>query len=302
MTALLFLIVTACWGFTWYAIKLQIGPIPIEMSIFYRFLLAAVVLCGFLILSRKWRPVPWRAHPWIVLLGCGLFGINFILMYSATGYIASGIVAVIFTTSTIFNALGNWAFYGQRPGLRFVLGAAFGLGGIACLFANQIYALSHNPHAITGLLLALGGTAVFSMGNMVSVKLNAMGIPNRDAVARGMAYGAVMLLIFALLRGQTPVLPTDPVYIGGLLYLAIPGSVVAFIAYLALVHRVGAGRAAYVTVLFPVVALTVSTFLEGYVWTPIGATGLVMIFLGNITIFARLPGAKARAAKAAAKA
>jgi drug/metabolite transporter (DMT)-like permease len=221
-------------------------------------------------------------------------------MYSATGYIASGIVAVIFTTSTIFNALGNWAFYGQRPGLRFVFGAAFGLGGIACLFANQIYALSHNPHAITGLLFALGGTAVFSMGNMVSVKLNTMGIPNRDAVARGMAYGAVLLFIFALLRGQTPVMPTDPVYIGGLLYLAIPGSVVAFIAYLALVHRVGAGRAAYVTVLFPVVALTVSTFLEGYVWTPIGATGLVMIFLGNITIFARLPGAKARAAKSAA--
>ncbi len=289
MTALLFAIVTFCWGFTWYAIKLQIGPIPVEMSIFYRFALAAAVLCGFLVLSRKWRPVPWRAHPWIVLLGCGLFGINFILMYSATAYIASGIVAVIFTTSTIFNALGNWAFYGNRPGVRFVFGAAFGLGGIACLFANQIYALSHNPHAITGMLLALCGTAVFSCGNMVSVKLHSMGIPNRDAVARGMIYGTVLLFIFASLRGQTPVMPTDPIYIGGLLYLAIPGSVVAFIAYLALVNRVGAGRAAYVTVLFPVVALTVSTFLEGYVWTPIGATGLAMVLLGNITIFAKLP-------------
>ena len=107
MTALLFVIVTACWGFTWYAIKLQIGPIPVETSIFYRFALAAIVLCGFLLISRKWRPVPWRAHPWCVLLGCGLFSINFILMYSATAYIASGIVAVIFTTSTIFNALGN---------------------------------------------------------------------------------------------------------------------------------------------------------------------------------------------------
>jgi len=289
MTALLFVIVTACWGFTWYAIKLQIGPIPVEISIFYRFALAAVVLCGFLLVTRKWRPVPWHAHPWIVLLGCGLFGINFILMYSATGYIASGIVAVIFTTSTIFNALGNWAFYGNRPGLRFVFGAAFGLAGIACLFANQIYALSHNANAITGMLLALGGTAVFSCGNMVSVKLNRMGIPNRDAVARGMIYGTVLLFIFAMFRGQTPVMPTDPIYIGGLLYLAIPGSVVAFIAYLALVNRVGAGRAAYVTVLFPVVALTVSTFLEGYVWTPIGATGLAMVLLGNITIFARLP-------------
>lgn len=289
MTALLFTLVTACWGFTWYAIKLQIGPVPIEISIFYRFALAAIVLCGFLVISRKWRPVPWRAHPWIALLGCGLFCVNFIMMYSATSYIASGIVAVVFTTSTLFNALANWIFYGQRPGLRFVVGAAFGLGGISCLFANEIYALSHNAHAVTGLLFTLCGTAAFSCGNMVSVKLNAMGIANRDAVARGMIYGAVLLLMFALVKGQTPVIPTDPLYIGGLLYLAIPGSVVAFLAYLALVHRVGAGRAAYVTVLFPVVALTVSTFLEGYVWTPTGAVGLVMVLLGNIAIFAKLP-------------
>lgn len=296
MTPLLFAIVTCCWGFTWYAIKLQIGPVPVEISIFYRFALAALLLCGGLIIARRWRPVAWRHHPWIILLGCGLFGINFILMYSATAYIASGIVAVIFTTSTLFNALGNWLFYGQRPGMRFAAGAAFGLGGIACLFANQIYALSHNPHAVTGLLLALGGTAVFSCGNMVSVKLHSLGVPTRDAVSRGMVYGAVLLLIFALLRGQTPVMPHDPVYIGALLYLALPGSILAFLAYLALVNRVGAGRAAYVTVLFPVVALTVSTFLEGYVWTPAGAAGLALILLGNITIFARLPRRRVAAA------
>ncbi|MDP2700155.1 DMT family transporter [Thalassospira sp.] len=292
MTALLFAIVTFCWGFTWYAIKLQIGPVPIEISIFYRFALAAILMAGGLVLLRKWRPLDWRVHPWIALMGCGLFGVNFILMYSATAYIASGIVAVVFTTSTLFNALGNWIFYRKNPGWRFALGAAFGLGGIGCLFANQLAALSHNPQAVIGLLLALGGTACFSTGNLVSVKLQSLNVPMRDAVARGMFYGAALLFVFALLRGKAPVMPDDPVYIAALLYLTIPGSIIAFVAYLALVGRVGVGRAAYVTVLFPVVALTVSTYLEGYQWTLTGASGLLLILLGNISIFARLPRRK----------
>lgn len=295
MTAALFAIVTLCWGFTWYAIKLQIGAIPIEISIFYRFALAALVLAVGMAITGRIRPVPWRAHPWIFLLGCGLFAVNFILMYTASSYIASGIIAVLFTTSTIFNALGNWVFYGQRPGWRFVGGAILGLGGIVCLFANQLATLSHNAAAITGMACALGGTAVFASGNMVSVKLHKMGVPTRDAVVRGMAYGAALLLVFSLLRGETMVLPTDPYYIVGLLYLAIPGSIIAFLAYLALVNRVGAGKAAYVTVLFPVVALTVSTFLEGYVWTLTGAAGLALILLGNITIFARFPSRNRKA-------
>ncbi|AUG53223.1 DMT family transporter [Thalassospira marina] len=296
MTAALFAIVTFCWGFTWYAIKMQIGPIPIEISIFYRFGLAAAVLAAGMAITGRLKPVPWSAHPWIFLLGCGLFAINFILMYTASSYIASGIIAVLFTTSTIFNAIGNWLFYGQRPGMRFMGGAALGLGGIVCLFANQLASLSHNATAITGMACALGGTAVFASGNMVSVKLHKLGIPTRDAVVRGMAYGAGVLLIFGLLRGETLVMPTDPYYIGGLLYLAIPGSIIAFLAYLALVNRVGAGKAAYVTVLFPVVALTVSTFLEGYIWTATGAAGLALILLGNITIFARIPVRKRKIA------
>jgi drug/metabolite transporter (DMT)-like permease len=74
-------------------------------------------------------------------------------------------------------------------------------------------------------------------------------------------------------------------YIGSLLYLVIPGSVIGFTAYLTLVGRMGPERAAYCTVLFPVVALNVSAYAEGYQWTVPALMGLVLVMVGNVLVF-----------------
>ena len=74
-------------------------------------------------------------------------------------------------------------------------------------------------------------------------------------------------------------------YIGSLLYLAIPGSVIGFTAYLTLVGRMGPERAAYCTVLFPLVALNISAVVEGYQWTPPALLGLLLVMLGNVLVF-----------------
>jgi len=82
-------------------------------------------------------------------------------------------------------------------------------------------------------------------------------------------------------------------YVGALLYLAIPGSVIGFTAYLLLVGRIGPDRAAYSTVLFPIVALTISTIYEGYHWTPTALAGLALVLAGNLLAFLPLaPRAK----------
>jgi drug/metabolite transporter (DMT)-like permease len=80
---------------------------------------------------------------------------------------------------------------------------------------------------------------------------------------------------------------TSTAYVGALLYLAIPGSVIGFTAYLTLVGRMGPARAAYCTVLFPVVALSVSTWAEGYQWTPAAFLGLALVMFGNLLVFTR---------------
>ena len=102
-----------------------------------------------------------------------------------------------------------------------------------------------------------------------------------------MAIGATLVALGALLTGQGPAFDASPTYIGAWLYLAIPGSVVGFTAYLTLVGRMGADRAAYCTVLFPVVALNVSAWVEGYHWSAAGLVGLLLVALGNVVVFWR---------------
>lgn len=82
-----------------------------------------------------------------------------------------------------------------------------------------------------------------------------------------MLYGASLLALYCVIRGIPFDMEWNTRYIGSLLYLVIPGSVIGFTAYLTLVGRMGPERAAYCTVLFPLVALNVSAFAEGYQWT-----------------------------------
>ncbi|MEO3434508.1 DMT family transporter [Inquilinus sp. CAU 1745] len=287
MIPFLFATLVLAWGFTWYAIKLQLGPVPMEASIFYRFVLAAMVLWAGLALTGRLKPAPLSQHRWFALMGASLFGLNFVLIYEATQHVASGIVSVLFSAATVFNAVNQWVFLGRRPSRRVLLGAALGIAGIALLFGADFARMEAGGAVAYGVALALGGTFVFSLGNLVSLRAASDGVDLPNAVARGMTWGAVFLALLVLARGRGFAIDLSPAYLLSLLYLAIPGSILAFLAYLSLVARVGADRAAYATVLFPVVALAVSTVLEDYVWTPWAIAGLPLILLGNVVIFAR---------------
>ncbi len=292
MVPLLFAVVVAVWGTTWIAIHLQLGVVAPEVSIFWRFLLAAVVLWAWLLLTGRVQRVNWRDHRWFAVLGLTLFSLNFIFMYAATRHVASGVVSVVFTMATVFNAFNQWVLMGRRPSARTLAGAALGIAGIGFLFAHDIAGsgLGAGSGTIVGVLLAAGGTYCFSLGNLASLQATRGGADLPNAVARGMLWGAGLLAVVSLVRGQNFMPDWNPVYLLSLFYLAVPGSVIGFVAYLSLVARVGADRAAYSTVLFPVVALTVSTLVEGYEWTLTTFIGLALVLVGNVVVFARFPG------------
>ena len=107
------------------------------------------------------------------------------------------------------------------------------------------------------------------------------------ANAWGMAYGAAVLLGLIGLTGTPLAAPPDGRYLAALSYLSVIGSVVGFTTYLVLVSRIGSSRAAYTTVLFPVVALSLSTLFEGYHWDMAALAGLALTLLGNAVIFWR---------------
>jgi drug/metabolite transporter (DMT)-like permease len=166
-------------------------------------------------------------------------------------------------------------------------GGALGLAGLVLLFWPEI----RGGHAtLAGLAWALGGTLCFSTGNLLSAALQKEGLKPVQTNAWGMAVGTTVLLGYALLAGVPFAFDASPRYVGALLYLAIPGSVIGFTAYLTLVGRLGPERAAYSTVLFPVVALNVSAWVEGYVWTAPALAGLVLVMAGNVLVF-RKPAA-----------
>ena len=284
MSASLFVIVVLAWGFTWYAIHLQLGPTPDIVSIFWRFVVAAGLMWFGLAVTRRIKPAPLRQHVWFAALGLTLFCGNFVCLYAAEQSVPSGLVAVIFSMASVFNAANQWCFRGIRPSLRALLGAAIGILGVICLFEDQI-AAPGQAHYLRGILFTLAGTYLFSIGNLVSSNASRNGVDLPNAIARGMSWGVFFLTLFILARGQ-PFLPhLDAAYLGGLAYLSLIGSVVAFLAYLSLVGRVGPTNAAYVTVISPVIALAVSSVLENYSWAPLASVGVALISLGNLVIF-----------------
>ncbi|MNF99851.1 putative amino-acid metabolite efflux pump [compost metagenome] len=204
---------------------------------------------------------------------------------TASQWIPSGLVAVVFSTATLWNALNARVFFGQRIARNVLLGGALGLSGLALLFWPELAGHSTSPQTLLGLALALLGTLCFSAGNMLSSQQQKAGLRPLTTNAWGMAYGAAMLAVWCAFKGIPFDMEWNTRYIGSLLYLVIPGSVIGFTAYLTLVGRMGPERAAYCTVLFPVVALNVSAFAEGYQWTAPALVGLVLVMLGNVLVF-----------------
>lgn len=286
MTAVLFVINVLVWGFTWIAITFQLGEAPVEVAIAYRFLLAALTLFTVLALSGRLRRVAWRHQPYLALAGLCMFCLNYVLIYPGTGLIASGLVALLFSTSTIFNAVNGAIFFRERISGRVMAGALLGIAGLGCLVARDLVDLELGSSLLIGVGLVLVGTYSFSLGNMVSRRNNNAGIDLASSVAWSMAWGTAFLTLYALARGQPFPLDLSPAFLAALAYLAIPGSAIGFLTYLELVRRLGASRAAFTTVVYPVIALTVSTVFEDYHWTLYGALGLVLILAGNVLVFA----------------
>lgn len=299
MNAILFVTTVLIWGSTWIAIALQVGPVPVLVSVFYRFATAGVVMLAVLALAGRLRIPPRGDRIWIVAQALCLFSMNFICFYTAARYVPSGLVSVIFSLSTLFNAVNARLFFGERITARMILASALGVAGLVLLFGPGLGA-GQSAGIVRGALLACAGTMLFSLGNMVSRRNSAAGIAPVTANAWGMGCGALILLALIGVTGAPVIAPPNGVYLGAMLYLAIIGSVVGFTTYLLMVARIGSARAAYATVLFPIVALALSTVYEGYVWHWPGILGISLALLGNLVMFSRpkarpgdTPGVKA---------
>jgi drug/metabolite transporter (DMT)-like permease len=279
----LYAVTTLIWGSTWLGIKLQLTQVPPILSVGYRFCLASIILLIYCIFTKKNLKFSQRDHFFMAAQGFTLFGLGYIMSYLATSYLTSGLVAVVFSTILMWNILNLRLFMGQPVAWRAFAGGILGLTGICIVFWHDLAAFTAT-RGIIGLIMALVGAYLASIGNVVGSRNARSGVPVTQANVYGMAYGALLCLAIHFGGGGTLVVDWTIGYLGPILYLTVFGSVVAFGCYMLLIGRIGADFAAYVMLLIPVVALTLSTFFEEYQWSASAVFGVIIVLFGNLII------------------
>ncbi|MFJ8677105.1 DMT family transporter [Streptomyces sp. NPDC093589] len=281
MNAVLYVVTVLIWGSTWLAIKGQLGEVHPTASILYRFALAAVILLAWARLRGLPLRYPLRVHGQFALMGGLMFSTNFVCFYFAEGHLATGLVSIIFAMSLVVNIGFARLFFRRSVTAKTLTGGAIGLLGIATVFWPEFQKFDLSSGSGRGIALSAIGTLVFCLGNVVSGKTQAAGIPVIQGTGYAMGYGALLMVPFAVFLSDGALFEPTLRYTGSLVYLAVFGSVIGFGAYLTLLGRIGGERASYAMVLFPIVALVLSTVFEEFHWTARDLAGVALILIGN---------------------
>ena len=274
------------WGSSWFAMHLQLGVVAPEVSLFWRFSGAAFLMLLLAVFKKQALRFSFRQHLRFAALGACLFSTNLLMYYTAGLTVNSGLLAVFFSLAAIVNPMMATVVLKQPVQPRLLLAAFVGIAGVALMFGPD--ALFNNKDGVGhGILLAATGTLLFSSGNMISGRIQYAGISVVSANAWGMVYGSALLGAVAFVNGRAFIVEPTFQYIGSLLWTIVFSSVIAFFVYLTLLGRIGAARISYTTVLFPVLALLISTVFENYQWTPLGLVGLCLVLGGNLMVMVR---------------
>jgi drug/metabolite transporter (DMT)-like permease len=258
------------WGSTFFAITLQLGEVAPAVSVVYRFALASAVLFAWCAVRGDRLLMPWRTQRWMILQGCATFGLSYICTYTSEQYLVSGLVAVLFVLMVFWNPLLNRLAFGTPVSRRTWSAGAVALCGVVLLFYQSIHGAwtellgGGKGHFLLGLALALTATIASSVGNVVVIKVREQSSNVLLTMAWSMLWGSALVAVWVLASGQAFSLPSTARYWGGLLYLSLFGSVIAFAAYFTLIHRIGSDKAVYIGVVTPVISVLLSVQLEHF--------------------------------------
>lgn len=278
------------FGSGWLPMKMQLGVVAPEVSGVWRFLIASVIAFGLLLARGDKLVFPWRDHLLFAGLGACLFSLNFMSFYYAAYYLPSGLISVVFALTAILVPVISAVFLRMPLRANVLVGALAGIAGMALVFGPSILAVTADATGESearmglGLLLALSGTLCFATGSIVSGVAGRRAVPLMSMTAFGFLYGFLVLLLFSLARGATFQVEWSARYLGSLAFLIAGPTLSGFGVYFLLVRRIGASRTGYATVLFPLVALALSTLFEDFHWTVSAALGIALVLAGVVLV------------------
>ena len=272
------------WGTSWYAIELQLGVVSIYASLTYRFTLASIIFFAWCLWRGETLGYGLRIHACFVLMGLLLFGLNFVGAYEAQNYIPSALNAIVFSSIMWMNIVNARLLLGTPITRSTVIGACLGIAGILVLFWPEVSRISVTNTVLVGAAISFGGALMASLGNVLSQTAQSRGLPVLPSIAWGTLYGALFNAIIVLMRGDAWQFDPSLPYVGSLIYLTVFASVITFAFYLTLVGRIGAHKAGYGMIMFPIVALIMSSLFEGLRLESHIILGLALAVGGNAFI------------------
>lgn len=280
--ALPFLLVALIWGSTWYVITGQIGDVPASWSITYRFALATPAMFVVALAMGRSLKIGKAGHLLAVFIGLTQFCLNFNFVYRAELHLTSGVVAVMFGLLMVPNVLFGRLILKQPVTARFLAGSGVAIAGIAMLLLHEARLSPLGGNVGLGILLAIGGILAASIANVVQANDTGRALPMVSLLAWSMLYGTIIDFGLAWITAGPPVFPDRWEYWAGAAWLGLAGSVVTFPLYYTIVRKIGAGRAAYNAVMVIIVAMLISTLIEGYQWSWLSAGGGVLALSGMV--------------------
>jgi len=288
-----FALVTLIWGSTWLVIRDQLGSVPPGWSVVWRFVLAGAAMMA--LAALRGAPLRPTAAMLPVVVGMAVFQFvaNFQFVYAAEQHLTSGIVAVMFAFLMVPNALLGRLFVGQPVSRGFIAGSLVALAGVALLLLHEYRVAPPEGKVVLAVVLTVGGILGASIANVIQASEAARRQPMLTVLAWAMLLGAAIDAAFSAALYGPPQFDPRWSYAAGVAYLALLGSVVTFPLYFNLIRALGPGRAAYNSVLVPIVAMLLSTVFEGYRWGALALAGSVVALAGLvIALRARSPSRK----------
>jgi len=274
----------AIWGTTWLAITFQLGSVPVEASVAYRFILAAAFLFAYCYARRLPLRFTQSEHAILALLGVLMYSIGYLFVYRAEMHVASGLVAIGYSASPLLAMFGMRIAFGQAMTARMGVGAVLGIVGVALVYWPELEHAKHRGNVVLGAAFTAGAVFVTTLGNLVAHRNHERKLHGWATMAWSMGYGALASLIAAVALGEPLAFDWSPAYLLSLLYLVVFGSILAFAGFLELLGRIGPSRASYIGVMVPIVALFISSLFEGFNWQALTFAGVAVSVAGNVLV------------------
>ena len=278
------------WGTTWFAITLQLAgsgghaPVAPMVSLVYRFGSAALILFGWLAITRKPIRLSGRQHVSVLLQGFFIFTVSYACVYFAEQRIVSAAAAVGFAGLAFVNLALFRVVAGQKAPPAAWLATAAGIAGVAVMSWAELRRAHLDAHAALGLGVLFAGVIAQAVGNLFAYRAQQQGAEVGAGTAWSMLYGTALLALTATVKGDAWTFDASPGYAISLAYLSLFGSVIGFVLYFGLARRRGYGFASYISAITPPIAMTISAVFEHARWGIEAAFGVALVVLGQILL------------------